>query len=133
MPKACVMRNPVTNIAGMLSATDIPDWYALILHQLVKLYYRCFVETGSERSSLTADLEDVEKMHKCSPIAHINNIKTPTLFLIGTIMGSRNYLSYKVDVTPINNNFAGEVDKRVPPSQGLSMYYALRERSVPTR
>jgi acylaminoacyl-peptidase len=24
--KACVMRNPVTDIAGMLVATDIPDW-----------------------------------------------------------------------------------------------------------
>lgn len=25
--KACVMRNPVTDIVGMAPTTDIPDWY----------------------------------------------------------------------------------------------------------
>ena len=41
------------------------------------------METGSNMSSFTANLEDLEKMHKCSPIANIDSIKTPTLFLIG--------------------------------------------------
>lgn len=27
--KACVARNPVTNLASMVGCTDIPDWYAL--------------------------------------------------------------------------------------------------------
>lgn len=26
--KACVARNPVTNLASMIGSTDIPDWYA---------------------------------------------------------------------------------------------------------
>jgi len=93
--KACVMRNPVTDIPGMTVATDIPDW--------------CFTETGSNMPSLVPDLTAIGKMHTCSPIATIDNVKTPTLFIIGG------------------------VDKRVPPSQGLSMYYALRERNIPTR
>lgn len=27
--KACVARNPVTNLASMIGSTDIPDWYVL--------------------------------------------------------------------------------------------------------
>lgn len=27
--KACVSRNPVTNLASMIGSTDIPDWYIL--------------------------------------------------------------------------------------------------------
>lgn len=27
--KACVARNPVTNLASMIGSTDIPDWYIL--------------------------------------------------------------------------------------------------------
>jgi len=92
--KACVMRNPVTDIAAMVGTTDIPDW--------------CFVESGAPLVTLVPKLDDLEKMYQCSPIAKIDNIKTPTLFMIG------------------------QMDKRVPPAQGMSMYYALKERNIST-
>eukprot|EP00026_Physarum_polycephalum_P003278 Phypoly_transcript_03288.p1 GENE.Phypoly_transcript_03288~~Phypoly_transcript_03288.p1 ORF type:complete len:723 (+),score=121.45 Phypoly_transcript_03288:324-2492(+) len=94
--KVCVMRNPVINIVGMSSTSDIPDW--------------CFVETGStEFPTLVANLEQYTLMYNSSPIRNINKIKTPTLILLG------------------------EVDKRVPTSQGLELHHALIERNVPSK
>ena len=69
--KACVIRNPVTNIASMYNVTDIPDW--------------CVAETASD---------SIQIMFDKSPMSLVNQITTPTLFLIG------------------------DQDKRVPPSQG---------------
>ncbi|PRP85222.1 acylamino-acid-releasing enzyme [Planoprotostelium fungivorum] len=48
----------------------------------------------------------VQKMYDISPFRHVD--QTPTLFILG------------------------DSDRRVPPSQGLSMYYALKERGVDT-
>ncbi len=49
------------------------------------LYYRCFVEAGQTKFSLTPNLDELSAMYKFSPIANIDKIRTPTLFLIGNI------------------------------------------------
>lgn len=42
--KACVARNPVTNLASMLCSTDIPDWwvctfaYSFLTFRFIKVY-----------------------------------------------------------------------------------------------
>ncbi len=51
---------------------------------------------------------DLQAMFKMSPMANVKDIKSPTMFLLG------------------------DVDKRVPISQGTQMYYALKEQGVPT-
>ncbi|XP_078683967.1 acylamino-acid-releasing enzyme-like [Branchiostoma floridae x Branchiostoma belcheri] len=70
--KACVARNPVTNIASMFMITDIPDW--------------CCVEAG-----LTPDYhvppspEIYSAMLTKSPIYHADKIKTPTMIMLGEV------------------------------------------------
>jgi len=73
--KVAAMRNPVTNIATMTTATDIPDW--------------CYVESlglgsydWSKFRGPTAD--DLAAMWGASPIAHIDNVQAPTLVAIGS-------------------------------------------------
>jgi len=98
--KAAAMRNPCTNIASMVTATDIPDW--------------CYVESlGSGRYNF-ADFgapskEEMDVMWDKSPIAHLANAKAPTLMALGM------------------------KDRRVPPSQGIEYYHALRAKNVPTK
>lgn len=48
-------------------------------------------------------------MWDASPIARIDNVSAPTLMALGMS------------------------DKRVPPSQGLEYYYALRSKNIPTK
>jgi len=67
-----IARNPVTSIAGMVSATDIPEWcYCEALG--VGARPRCFGPTA----------EDLDKMLRASPIYHAKNVKAPTLWLLG--------------------------------------------------
>lgn len=98
--KVAAMRNPVTNIATMTTATDIPDW--------------CYVESlgidSYDWSKFRGPTkEDLTVMWDASPIAHIDNVKAPTLIAIGN------------------------ADKRVPPSQGVEYYHALRSKGVDTK
>jgi dipeptidyl aminopeptidase/acylaminoacyl peptidase len=89
-------RNPVVNIAHMAACTDIPDW--------------CFSEVGlpyNERTVPSPD--DYALMFRCSPIAHLQRVKTPILIMLG-------------------NN-----DWRVPMTQSLDYYKALKARGVQTR
>ncbi len=67
-----VVRNPVTSIAGMVSATDIPDW--------------CFVEAlgvGVRPRALGPTAADLEGMLRASPIFHVGGVRAPTLWLLG--------------------------------------------------
>jgi len=72
--KAAAMRNPVTNIASMLTATDIPDW--------------CYVEAlGSGyynwKEYRSASREELDIMWEASPIKHAMAVETPTLIALG--------------------------------------------------
>ena len=52
---------------------------------------------------------EIDSMYSISPIANMQNVKAPTLIALGMI------------------------DRRVPPSQGLEYYYALRSKGVSTK
>ncbi|KAH0849553.1 hypothetical protein HID58_096289, partial [Brassica napus] len=91
---AAAARNPVCNLASMVGITDIPDW--------------CFFEAYGDRTHYTEapSPEDMSRFHQMSPISHISKVKTPTLFLLGT------------------------VDLRVPISNGIQYVRALKEKGV---
>ena len=110
--KAAVMRNPVTNIASMVSGSDIPDW--------------CIAEAcgseqpdgqpgddgiwqgeGMKEAGACMTEEKLLKMHRASPMAHIHNVVTPTIVVLGL------------------------KDRRVPNYQGKEFYYHLKARQVP--
>lgn len=72
--KAAAMRNPVTNIASMLTATDIPDW--------------CYVEAlGSGyynwKEYRSASREELDIMWEASPTKHAMAVTAPTLIALG--------------------------------------------------
>jgi len=98
--KVAAMRNPVTNIATMVTSTDIPDW--CYVEALGKGQYDWKRFKGPTPDELT-------KMWEASPIAHIDSVRAPTLIAIG------------------------KSDKRVPPSQGLEYYHALRSSGINTK
>jgi len=68
------MRNPVTNIASMITSTDIPDW--------------CLSEVMGEYDQSQfrgPTLNQITKMYEMSPICLVHNVKTPTLIALGMI------------------------------------------------
>ena len=72
--KAAAMRNPVTNIASMLTSTDIPDW--------------CYVEAlGSGyynwKEYRSASREELDIMWEASPMKHAMAVVSPTLIALG--------------------------------------------------
>jgi len=72
--KAAVMRNPVTNIASMVTSTDIPDWcHAECLGSTLDngIHYR-----GPTQVELNV-------MYEKSPIGLISEVRTPTLIALG--------------------------------------------------
>ena len=98
--KVAAMRNPCTNLASMVSSTDIPDW--------------CYVESFGPGyynflNFRPPSKNEVSVMWDKSPIAHLEHVKAPTLIALGM------------------------KDKRVPPSQGLEYYHALRAKGLPTK
>jgi acylaminoacyl-peptidase len=70
--KAAVMRNPVTNIASMVTSTDIPDW----CHAEALGRY----DFGTYRGPKP---EEIQQMYEKSPIRHVSKVKTPTLMALG--------------------------------------------------
>ncbi len=93
---AAATRNPVTNIAFMTTSTDIPDW--------------CYTECGRAVDGALVPTEaDYRAFYAMSPIAHVRNVKTPLLVMLGL------------------------KDLRVPPEQGLDYYRTLRARGVEAR
>ncbi len=93
--KAAILWNPVLNMSYMYSSTDIPDW--IIACCLNKDF------------NYKVTSEDNKVFWDRSPISVVNNVKTPSLVLIG---GS---------------------DKRVPPHQGFQYHNMLKDQGVKTK
>ncbi|GLC61140.1 hypothetical protein PLESTB_001722500 [Pleodorina starrii] len=69
-----VMRNPVTNIAAMVAASDIPDW--------------CYVEAmgskeGCRRATPAPTPSDLAAMQAASPISHVDSVVAPVFMMLG--------------------------------------------------
>lgn len=98
---ACISRNPVIDIAGMSTSTDIPDW----------TFYEALgcPETRSFAQLYAGTEAEVATMHRTSPIAHIQNVKVPTLLMLG------------------------KEDLRVPYTQGVLYHRILKARGIETR
>ncbi|XP_065201049.1 acylamino-acid-releasing enzyme-like isoform X2 [Planococcus citri] len=109
-------------LVTILSSQYPNDFKAVVARNPVtNLILACFlsdipdwatVESGFPYEGLTAVVDNPEiinKMMEVSPIKYIKNVKAPTLLLLG------------------------KKDLRVPPSQGLAYYHALKELNVPTK
>ena len=72
--KAAVMRNPVTNIASMVTATDIADW----------CYVECLGTYGENwKQFKPPTMEQLQIMYSKSPAQYIEKVTTPTLIALG--------------------------------------------------
>uniref|UniRef100_A0A023GNQ5 Acylamino-acid-releasing enzyme n=1 Tax=Amblyomma triste TaxID=251400 RepID=A0A023GNQ5_AMBTT len=92
--RAAVVRNPVVDLSSM-DGTDIPDW-------------RC-VESGvvpDYKAGYVLEPKHLEQMWNKSPMKYINNVRVPTLFMLG------------------------ENDQRVPMTQGMKFYKSLLAQDV---
>ena len=72
--KVTALRNPVTNIASMVTVSDIPDW--------------CYVEAlGCGKYDWDVfrppTVDELITMWKASPVAHIDGVVAPTLVALG--------------------------------------------------
>ncbi|EPZ34554.1 alpha/beta-hydrolase [Rozella allomycis CSF55] len=96
--KVCILRNPVIDISNNGAFSDIPDW--------------SFAEAGVEfdqKHPPVVTPTHFEHLYKSSPISLVDNVKCPTLLLLG-----RN-------------------DRRVPIYQGLNWFYQLKSKGVKTK
>lgn len=126
--RAVSARNPVVDIASMTTVTDIPDWFVierllyfkLVVNVLSILnifwgvlhfhFSRNFVESGNTyKKGKNISTEYLKQAFEKSPMKLVDNIKTPTLILLGT------------------------EDRRVPMSPGLFYYRLLKARKIPTK
>ncbi|NXY80502.1 ACPH enzyme, partial [Glareola pratincola] len=118
--RACVVRNPVVNIASMVAATDIPDW--------------CLTETGLPYTpdTLPDPAQWTEMLHK-SPMRYIDRVRPrPRPFRVPSSSAGAEAVPFPQVRAPVLL-MLGEDDRRVPPQQGLEYYRALKARGVPTR
>ncbi|CAM9358885.1 unnamed protein product [Discosporangium mesarthrocarpum] len=72
--KVAALRNPVTNIASMVTMSDIPDW--------------CYIEALGHGSYdfdgfRPPSGEELRKMWEVSPVAHAGGVVAPTLIALG--------------------------------------------------
>lgn len=74
MFRAAVLRNPVINIASMISGTDITEWCAVEALGL---------DFETQRDSLRLNSEKVCKMFQASPINYAEDVTTPTMVVLG--------------------------------------------------
>lgn len=98
---ACIARNPVIDVSVMSGITDIPDW------DMAEALGESNRRPLSEMYPRNAD--EMAKMYRVSPIAHIEKVKVPTLLLLG------------------------REDLRVPHPQGLMYHRLLKARGIETR
>ena len=74
------------------------------------LFYRAFVEAGFDfNHAKLANGNILTKMFECSPISHIDKVKTPILFLVG------------------------KFDRRAAPSQSYIYHKKLLARGIETK
>ncbi|NWH26341.1 ACPH enzyme, partial [Grus americana] len=67
---ACVVRNPVVNIASMVATTDIPDW--------------CLTETGLPYApDILPDPAQWTEMLCKSPMRYVDQVRAPVLLMLG--------------------------------------------------
>lgn len=95
---ACIMRNPVVDLPSMSYATDILDW--------------TFGQMGLKFSlsqPMPASEDQLMKLYRHSPSAYVQNVRVPTLVIVG------------------------EKDLRVPPFQGKIWYTWLKSLGVSVR
>ncbi|XP_038666652.1 acylamino-acid-releasing enzyme isoform X1 [Scyliorhinus canicula] len=122
--KACVIRNPVINIASMVGTTDVPDW--------------CSVEAGFE---YTADQLPtpalLEAMLNKSPITHASQVKSPVLILLGEkdirvhpTQGLEFYRALKTRGVPVrllwypdNNHSLSKVDAEADAFMNIALWF----------
>ncbi|KAL7572065.1 hypothetical protein ACA910_001713 [Epithemia clementina (nom. ined.)] len=71
--QAAAMRNPVTNLPSMSTATDIPDW--VFVEALGKYDWMTYRPPLSQ--------EEIAAFWSKSPIRYVGNVKTPTLVALG--------------------------------------------------
>ena len=90
---AAALWNPVLDMSYMITASDIPDWI-----------YACCQQ--KELSFANYTLDNNRAFFLKSPISQVQNVHTPSLFLVGS------------------------GDKRVPPHQSYFYYNALKDMAI---
>ncbi|KAB1263866.1 Acylamino-acid-releasing enzyme [Camelus dromedarius] len=121
---ACVVRNPVINIASMMGSTDIPDW--------------CVVESGFPYSSdCLPDLSLWADMLDRSPIKYTSQVHSPPPAHCAASVSRAPDPAYDdsphIQVKTPLLLMLGQEDRRVPFKQGMEYYRALKARNVPVR
>ncbi|KAG6853149.1 hypothetical protein C0991_006556 [Blastosporella zonata] len=114
MFSAAVTRNPVMS-AGEISNTDIPDWYFIEFGESYPVYSSPSVVEAAANANATVKAkppapplvtpEMFARVHRASPIAHVDAVRASVLLLIGA------------------------ADLRVAPTQGIEYYHALKHRA----
>ena len=91
-------------------ATHFNYYYSYLCHYIF-VCYRGHVEVGIDayRAGRVPQGHDYAEMYNKSPVAHIDNIVTPAMIMLG------------------------RDDRRVPPSQGIEFHKALLAKGVESR
>ena len=74
--KVACLRNPVTNIATMVTSTDIPDWTYIESLGLGNYDWESFSPPTKEM---------LVEMYKRSPCQYYDSVKAPTLIALGLV------------------------------------------------
>jgi acylaminoacyl-peptidase len=102
--RAAILLNPVTNIASMVSLSDIPDW--------------CYTEANG------IDYEEQEEQ----TFEHLSESERENL-LLQQYKASPQSHAHKVDLDRCAVLILlGEEDRRVPPMNGREFYYTLKKK-----
>lgn len=110
---ACVLRNPVINLASMFNSTDIPDW----------TYVECGIPYPYHDPPT---LPPFEQLRSRSPIVHVGQVSTPTfppLFFWWFAALFRRFCVSQVKTPTLI--MIGDKDRRVPPCQGMEFYRSV--------